>query len=71
MEIIDIITIIYYILEILTLVYTIYVCIKHSTATTTVEEGVETTPESAQVSNSSTEADEENILMYIASSWLS
>ena len=68
MEIIDIITIIYYILEILTIVYTIYVCIKHSTATTTVEEAVETTPE--QVSNSSTEVEEENILMYIASSWL-
>ena len=74
MEFIDVVTIIYYILEILTLVYTIYVCIKHHTTPEVDDEeqtpdSVEQTPNSTPVTNSSQEIEEGNILTYILTSW--
>jgi hypothetical protein len=70
MEFIDIVTIIYYVLEILTILYTIYVCVRHTTAPSRVEAAVQATPETMEASYSSAEVEEENILMYLASSWL-
>jgi len=73
MEIVDVLTIIYYVLEIITILYTCYVCIKATLPSNMVEDGTQMTGDIETPNASSTEVhevEEGNILMYIAQSWL-
>lgn len=72
MEIVDVLTIIYYILEIATILYTCYVCIKATLPSHRVEEATQVPDiEAQQQESQEVHEAEDNILMYIASTWLS